>query len=325
MASPNAAFTQLTAITYDHRVRKMQESITDHNAGYFFIDKKGKIKTIAGGLYITHPVMLEENTSIQNLQGSEPFDISASPGPSAATYPWARKVMTVSETGINIAKNSGRDQIISLVDTKIDQAMATATNHMGVEMYGDGATTSAIGGFRQLITDAGTGTVGGINSSLYSRWANQFVEMAGTNVWQTTTGQVTSEFTRLWYKTNINSYKTNAIIGTNDIVQAFEDDMDKKIRYVNPTMTSGENSFASVYFKGVPVIRDVNANFATTGERAYFLNFDHIYLFQHPDAKWEREKDRVPVNSDSVVIPFFWMGNLGMDSRRVQGTVIDIA
>ena len=326
MASPNAAFTQLTAITYDNRSRKMQESITDHNAGYFMLKKKGNIKTKNGGTFITHPVLIEENTSIQNIQGAEAFDISGSPGPSAATYPWARKVMTVSETGTNIAKNSGRDAIISLVDTKIDQAMATSTNHMGVEMFGDGVTTSSIGGFKQLLTDNGVGTVANINATLYSRWANAFLEMSGTNTWQTTLGQITSEFTKLWYKTEINSYRTDTIIATNDIIQAFEDDMDKKIRYVSHDQAGkGENSFSSVFFKNVPVVRDVNANFAATGERAYFLNFNHIYLFQHPDAQWEREKNRVPVNADSVVIPFFWMGNLGMDARRVHGVLIDAA
>ena len=81
--------------------------------------------------------------------------------------------------------NNSEQRMINLVKARIKNAMRTAANNMSVDIYSDGALANQIGGLAALITQAGTGTVGGINSSTYTFWKNQFVDMtspASTNI-----------------------------------------------------------------------------------------------------------------------------------------------
>ena len=80
--------------------------------------------------------------------------------------------------------------------------------------------------------------------------------------------------------------------------------------------------FEQIGFKGIPMIEDYNANFlASLGAgallpRAYLLNEEDFYDFQHKDAKWDREETRVPPDSDTVIIPFQSMMNQVCTNRR---------
>jgi hypothetical protein len=323
MSNPNAAFDRLSAITYDNRDKKMIESILEHNAAMDEMEKRGKIKTKDGGTYISHNIQLEENGTIQNISGADPIDISPNPGPSVVQYPWSMKAMSVAETTENIAKNSGRSQLIDLVDAAVDTAIWTSTNLMNLEFHGDGTLVKSLYGLRGLFADNGLGAVGGINAANYSRWANKFHEMAGTNTWSKDT--IEAEFLAMFLKTENGPDKTNMILSTNDIYSAYSLKDQEKVRYVGNSSDRANNGFDEIYYRGIKVIRDINANFTAAGERAWFLNLNWMYLFEHPTMRWTPEKDRMPVNALMVVKLFTWMGNMAVTKRRSQGVLLDAA
>jgi len=90
---------------------------------------------------------------------------------------------------------------------------------------------------------------------------------------------------------------------------------------------SGEATagFRSLKFVTADVIYDSNSNFATTGERMYFLNTDYIMMKVHRDANWSVADKKFSVNQDAEVIPILWQGQLCLSNRSLQGILIDAA
>ncbi|MDP3938401.1 MAG: phage major capsid protein, partial [Deltaproteobacteria bacterium] len=81
--------------------------------------------------------------------------------------------------------------------------------------------------------------------------------------------------------------------------------------------------FETLKYKTANVIFDNNTNFGTTAEKAFFLNTDYLGLVQHPQAQWTQDDERTPVNQDAVVVPLYWMGQMVVTNRSLQGVLFD--
>jgi hypothetical protein len=204
MASPNAAFSELTALTFRHQKKRITDQVTNHNALFRKLRENGNIKTdVTGGEYISESVNLIENQTLQNFSGFQKLGTASSKVASNATVGWTNKWLAVVESGENIRKNSGPEGLIKLVENGIDVAKATMENHMNVEAYGDGSTTSSISGLSAWITSSGSGTVGGIDSATYTTWRNKVIEMSGSDAWVWCVRKVERDF-RLPTATRLN-------------------------------------------------------------------------------------------------------------------------
>jgi hypothetical protein len=240
---------------------------------------------------------------------------------SAAKYDWAQSAIHVTASGRDLRMNNGKEQMINLVKARIKNAMNTAANNMSVDIYSDGALTNQIGGLSHLLQAAGTGTVGGINSSTYTFWKNQFLEMAGTGTWSKST--IKGEMNTLWLDCVRGKDKPDLIIMSHDVYSAYEEALQDLQRYGDVQKAAA--GFESLKYKTANVIFDDNTNFGTTAELAYFLNTDYLGLCQHPQAKWTQDDQKVPVNQDAVVVPLYWMGQMVTTNRSLQGRLYDEA
>ena len=82
---------------------------------------------------------------------------------SDARYDWKQCAVSVTVSGLESLKNSGKEKIIDLVSSRVRNAERTMMNNMSTAIYSDGTGTGGkqIGGLQLLVADAGTGTVGG--------------------------------------------------------------------------------------------------------------------------------------------------------------------
>lgn len=326
MASLADAFVEISAITRKHRPQRVTSSVAEHNALFNLMKEKNQIKhDVDGGSEILEPVALVENTTIQNYAGYDPLNTGASESTFPARFGWAQKAIHVSASGKELRMNSGKNAMVKLVKMRQDVAEETAANRMSIELYGDATAYEAINGLQLYLTDDGTGTVGSINSSTYTNWQSKFVEMSGTDGWSETT--IEGEFAKLYKKCVIGSDRPDLILSSHDIYTALEKAIMQKTRYMGyMEEKKAKFNFENIIFKSnVPVVFDANVNFAETAERAYFLNSKHLYLVEHPQAKWDFEEARKATNVDGVFIPAYWMGNLIIKKRRTMGKLLDAA
>ena len=117
--------------------------------------------------------------------------------------------------------------------------------------------------------------------------------------------------------------KPDLIVMSHDLFSLFEVGLQERHRYASARLA--EAGFETVKYKGSDVVFDDNSNFATTAEKAYFLNTKYLYLVQHNQAKWSMDTEKTPTNQDAVVIPCYWMGNLVCTNRSLQGVMFDAA
>ena len=197
-------------------------------------------------------------------------------------------------------------------------AYRDAANNFSTDLYSSGALTNQVGGLAHLIQTAGTGTVGGINSTTFTWWRNQTKEMTGTNTY----ASILKDMNTLWMSCTRGKDEPDLLVSTHDLYAAYEDTLQEFRRYSDSK--TAEGGYRSLNYKGADLIYDSDAtNFTTTGEKMYFINTSYLYLVEHRDARWTRDDDKIPVNQDAVVIPIYWMGQLVCSNRARQGVMID--
>ena len=78
--------------------------------------------------------------------------------------------MHVVSSGLELRQNSGKEAMISLAKAKLKNAMRTFANNLSSDTYSDGTASGGkqIGGMEHLVTNDGTGTVGGIVAGTFT-------------------------------------------------------------------------------------------------------------------------------------------------------------
>lgn len=320
MASPSTVFTQLVSTTLRNTGPEITDNVSLNNALLRKIRARGNIKTLFGGTEIQEPLEYAENSTYQRYFGYDPLNVNASDVITSAKFDWAQVAIHVTSNGRELRINSGKEAMFNLVKAKKKNAYNTANNQFSADLYSDGALTNQIGGLANIIQTNGQGTVGGIDSGTWTFWRNKFREMTGTNAF--TKDTITGEMNALWISLVRGADNPDLIVFSHDFYTVFEASQQQFQRWTNKS-NEADVGFPSMSYKGADVIFDNNTNFTTTAEKGYFLNTKYLYLAQHRDAKWTADEDKRPTNQDAVIVPIYWMGNLVVTNRALQGVLID--
>ncbi len=321
MATPSSTFTQMVSTTLRNSATDVTDNVTLNNALMRNLKRKGKFMSLSGGYEIQIPIEYAENATYTRYGGYDTLNINASDVVTSAKYDWKQIALHVVSSGKELRMNSGKEAMINLVKTKKANVLKTAANQFSIDLYSDGSLTNQIGGLANIIQTNGQGTVGGIDSATWTFWRNQFYEIPGTNAW--TAANFVGFMNTAWYPLVRGADAPDLIVMSQDFYSAYEGSQQQFMRYSDAG--SANAGFQTLKYKSADVIFDDNTNFATTAEKAYFLNTDYLYVAQHKEAQWTQDDEKAPINQDAVVIPYYWMGNLVCTNRHLQGVMIDAA
>jgi hypothetical protein len=301
---------------------EVADNVSQHNALYRYLKEKGQIKKLSGGYEIVRPLDWQNNATYQRFSGYDTLNVNSSNVLTAAKYDWVQAAVHVTASGDELRKNSGKEQLINLMQTRVKNAMRTAANNMSIDLFSSGALANQMGGLAAIITSDGTGTVGGINSATYTFWANQFREIAGTNTWTKST--IKGEMNAMWLSCVRGNDSPKLLLSTNDFYAAYWESLQDLARYNDPSGSSkAAAGYAALKYVDADVVFDSNSNFTSTGEKMYFLNLDYLELCVHSQANWTQADDKVPTNQDAVLIPILFQGQLVCSNRARQGLLLD--
>lgn len=156
MPSPNSIFSELVSTTFRNQKKTVIDNTSKNNAMYRAIADKGQVMEESGGLTITQPIDYAENGTYQRYSGYDSLDISASDVISAVEFPWRQIALNVTASGQELRINSGRQQLINLVQARVKNAMRTFKNNFSADLYSDGSLANQINGLQALVSDLGT-------------------------------------------------------------------------------------------------------------------------------------------------------------------------
>ncbi|MBP5615331.1 MAG: phage major capsid protein, partial [Alphaproteobacteria bacterium] len=305
--------------------KKMADNITKNNALLNRLSAKDKIRTIDGGSKI-----LEE---LEYGQGDvvwySGFDTISYTGPelfSAAEYALKLCAVPVAISGEDMLKNSGREQMISLFEKRIQNAEKTIANSIGVALYSDGTGSSGkeIGGLKLLIADAPTsGTVGGINRATSGNefWRNKAnVISASANA--LTSSTILSKMNDMYLKCSRGTDKPDLIVTDDYLYDMYETALQPMQRFCDPKLA--EAGFQCLKYKGADVIFDGGQGGSCPSKHMYFINTNYLYLRPHKDRNFKViGGERMAINSDAIYKIIGWAGNLTMSNAALQGVLVD--
>lgn len=321
MPSPNTVFTELVSTTFRKHSKEIKDNVSKNNALLRRIYDKGNVRREDGGLTIVAPLDYAENNTYQRYSGYDVLNVGASDVISAAEYQWRQIAINVVASGLELRTNSGDTRIINLVKARLKNAIRTFKNNFSADIYSDGTLANQINGLQALVADAGTGTVGGIDSSTWTFWRNKVQSAAAPlqGGGAITPGPTTMEslMLPLWLSLVRGDDQPDLIVMDNNYFTFFEQSQTSIKRYTDETKANA--GFVSLKYKGADVIFDGGSGIPAN--HAYFLNTDYLELVVHKDADMTVMDEMKPYNQDAAVVPVLWMGNLVCSNRSLQGVL----
>lgn len=323
MPSPNAVFTEIVTTTFRNHRKTIADNVSKHNALYRKMKSGGRTRTESGGYSIVTPLEYAANSTYQRYSGLDVLNVSQSDVFTAAEYNWRQIAINVVSSGAELRMNAGPERIANLAKSRIQNAIHTFSNNFSSDMYSDGTLANQIDGLQKLIADAGTGTVGGIDSSTYTFWQNVVQSAAaplqggGAITPSGNQGVMESLMLPLLIRLTRNADKPNMIVSSDDYYTFFEQGQITLKRYVDGDMADA--GFMALQFHGIPVFFDGVSGMPAA--HMYFINTNFLELVVHSDANLTVMDEARPYNQDGVVVPILWMGNMVTSNRSLQGVL----
>lgn len=320
-------WSELASTTFRKHSSDVADNVSKHNALFRKLTAKGRIRTEDGGLSIVAPLEYASNSTYQRYSGFDPLNINAVDVLTAAEYPWRQVAVNVAASGLELRTNMGESRIINFTKAKIRNAMNSFKNGLSTDIYSDGTASNQINGLQALIADAGTGTVGQINSSTFPFWQNIVQSAAaplqGGGAITVSATTFESLMAPLYYKLTRGTDQPDVIVLSDDYYTFFEQSQVSLKRYTNDASQNdsynGTAGFVSLKYKGADVFFDSSGGIPAA--HGYFVNTDYLEVVVHRDANITLMDQLQSVNQDAVVIPVLWMGNLVTSNRSLQGVL----
>lgn len=145
MAFANSAVSDVIATTIQNRSGVIADNVTSNNALLMKLKQRGNIKTFSGGNTIFQELSFASNGNAGWYSGYETLPIAAQDVLSSAEYTIKQAACPVTISGLEQLQNAGKEQIIDLLDARVNVAESSMANLIASGLYSDG---TAAGGNR---------------------------------------------------------------------------------------------------------------------------------------------------------------------------------
>ena len=333
MAFANSSVTDIIATTIQNRSGELADNFTQNNALLRRLKERGNVRPVSGGNVILEEIAYNDSTTnnTNSYSGYEVLNIAPNSPISAAQFSFCQYAGAVTMSGLEMLQNSSKEQIIDLMDGRMQVAEGQLLNRLGGDIYLDGTGNAGknLTGLGLAVPDTPTsGTYGGISRSSFSFW--QPVKYSGvTNGGAAVSAaNIQAYLTALTIQLVRGTDKTDLIVMDNTYFQYYVNSLQaiQRIQSDTGSGTAGAG-FATLKFFGggqsADVVLDGGVGSAATAAHAWCLNTKYIFLRPHRDRNFVPiGGERQAVNQDAIVKLIGWAGNLTCSNSQLQGVLI---
>jgi len=311
MASPN--LSEIVTTTLRNRSKSLADNVSNHNALLKRLKENGNTNLVTGR-QIVRELEHADNSTVGFYSGYETLDVSPSDVLSSATYDYKQMAGNVTISGLEQIQNSGTEAVINLLESRINVLEKSLMNKLSTSLYSDGTGTSGkeVGGLQLLVSDAGTGVIGGINSTTFPFWKSQQITASSSAF---STANVQTDMNNMYLKLVRGADSPDLIMADATAYKAFLGSLQAIQRITSDGMAN--SGFTSVAYLNSDVIFDD----ACPENKMYFLNTDYIRLETAASRNFVPGEAKMSINQDALVTPMFWSGNLTCSNRALQGVI----
>jgi len=323
MAFANSAITDIIATTIQSRSGVLADNLTQNNAILQRLNARGNVQSFSGGNVILQEIMYNDpNTNNANsYSGYEVLNITPDSPISAAQFSITQYADSVTMSGLEMLQNSSKEQIIDLLDGRMQVSEARLLNRISTDIYGDGTGNGGknITGLAAAVSTSPTsGTYGGINRANWTFWQNQ----ATTGV--TGYANIQAKMTDAAIKSVRGTDKVDTIVAGNTFYSYYVQSLQAIQRIAG--VEEGAAGFASLKFYGGGMSADVILGGGYGAQEnatyMYLLNTNYIFLRPHKERNFVPiGGERQSINQDAIVKLYGWAGNLTCSNAFLQGVL----
>lgn len=329
MAFPN--LSDIISTTIQNRSGALADNVTKNHALLAKLRARGNVKTVSGGNVIQQELMYSDPNTANagSYSGYDTININPNSPISAAQFDLKQYAGAVTISGLEQLQNSGKEQIIDLLEGRVQVAEAQLMDQISAGIYSDGTGNSGkdITGLKAAISTApGSGTYGGINRATWSFWRNVAFDATTDGGAAASPANIQSYMNRVAVQLVRGTDRPDMIVADNNYYRYFLESM-QAIQRVQ-SEDSAAAGFTSLKYMGAGLDCDVFLDGGIGGQiptnTMYFLNTKYIFFRPHRDRNFVPiGGDRQSVNQDAIVRLIGWAGNLTSSGAQFQGILTD--
>lgn len=324
------SFSDIYSTTWEYRVKKPADAVADNIPLVWAMRKRGNMKTIPGGRFISENIRLAQNGYVQLIDADE--DITMGYNNTLGDFQFTPKII-VTPTVINeleMAMNQGEAKFLDLMDERQEIADESTWNVMEAMLQGDGTTYGgkAFAGVRSYIVDTTTsGSIGGLSRTIYSAIRNASVNLVSTFGSATDSSNIES---RTRYVKNLivrGTDKPDLGLFGQTYYNAACDSFSAKQRIVQSNKEMYEANFDNVVIEGVTCVLAGGKIFSglshIAADRGYLLNTKTFNLKMYSGYNFQPLAKRTSFNQLVEAALLLGIGNLTINNPGLNAVMFD--
>jgi hypothetical protein len=314
MSFPNVS--DIVATTIENRSRRIADNVTKNNAILTRLSQRGNARPFSGGRIIYEELSFAQNANAGWYSGYDLLPVAAQDVISAAQYDIKQAACPVTISGLELLQNASKEQMIDLLEARINVAEATMANLIAGGLYSDGTGSGGkeITGLGAAVPlDPTTNaTYGGINQQTWLFWRNQFQNSANTTT-------LLADMNLLWSKLIRGMDRPDLIMVDSTVWGAYVAALQANQRFTDAKV--GEFGFPTIKYMDADVVLDGGIGGFCPAGTAFFLNTKYLHYRPHSARNFTSlsPNKRYAINQDAEVQIMAWAGNLTCSGRQFQG------
>lgn len=326
-----ANLSDIVTTTIQNRSGVLADNVTNNNALLKKLKERGNVKPFSGGNVILQELMYNDTTTENagSYSGYDVIDITPNSPISSAQFDIKQYAAAVSMSGLEMLQNSGKEQIIDLLEGRVQVAEAQLMNDISTGLYSDGTGNGGkdITGLAAAVsTSPSTGTYGGISRVNWSFWRNVAFDATTDGGAAASAANIQSYMNRVAVQLVRGTDRPDMIVADNNYYRHYLESL-QAIQRVTSESSAGAGFTSLKYFGAgfnCDVFLDGGIGGAISTNRMYFLNTKYLFFRPHRDRNFVPiGGDRQSVNQDAIVKLMGWAGNLTSSGIRYQGVLTD--
>lgn len=319
MAFPNVS--DIAATTIQSRTRKIADNVTKNNALTAKLNLRGNVKPFSGGNVIYQELSFAQNGNGGWYSGYDLLPVAAQDVISAAEFQIKQLACPVIMSGLEQIQNAGREQMIDLLESRINVAESTMANLQAAGVYADGAGSGG-----KELTGLGsavpitptTGVYGGIDRATWSFWQPKVTTASGALTSSTIQGALNT----MWASLVRGQDRPDLLVMDNFMWGIYVASLQAQQRFTAPEV--GNLGFPTLKFMDADVVLDGGIGGFCTSKTVFLLNTKYLFMRPHSARNMVplAPNRRYAINQDAEVQILAWAGNMASSGSQFQGRLI---
>ena len=326
MAFANADISDVIATSIQNRSGVIADNVTNNVALLTRLKRRGNQKPFSGGNVILQELSFSSNTNAMYYSGYQTLQVAPQDVISAASFDIKQAACAVTVSGLEQIQNSGPEQIIDLIDARMDVAESSMMNLISTGVYSDGTGSGGlqITGLQAIVpNDPTTGTVGGISRANYSFWRSQLYDFSVSAGASASASNIQVGFNTLWARCTRGRDTPDLIVLDNVYWGFYLASLQTNQRFAGDSELANLG-FTTIKFMNADVVLDGGIGGDAPANHAYFCNSKYMFFRPYRERNFVALGDeRMSTNQDAVVRLLGFAGNMTCSGPQFSGVAIE--